>query len=115
MSPLNVADFAEWIGIVRDGAFLFLIVVAVLLVLMLYQKVSKVLDSAKRTIKSAEEIVTTVSGKMVKPVAVGSGAAFGLGKMAAFVLGFSKRRRNKGRSRDEERKRDREGERNDGE
>ena len=80
----------------RDAAFLLLVVVTILAVLFLYLKVSAILNSAKRTMKDAEDVVSTVSSKLVRPATVGSGAAFGLGKALAFLFGFRGRRREGG-------------------
>jgi hypothetical protein len=43
-----------------------------------------------------EEITDAVSSKIAKPAAAGSGVAFGLGKMAAFVAGFGKNKNQGG-------------------
>jgi len=103
---LDLTDTAEIIGIVRDVAFLLLLVIAILALLIIYRKVSKVLDSAKRIIEGAEDIVTTVANKVVAPAAAGSGLAFGTGKAAAFLLGLTRRKKSN---------RKRKGGRNDGE
>ena len=71
--------------------FLLLVGVTILVVLILYRKVATILDSAKRTLKSTEDIVSTVSNRVARPAAVGSGAAFGAGKVVAFLLGLSRR------------------------
>ena len=94
-SPLNVTDTAEIIAMTRDIVFLILALLTVLLLVMVFMKVSAILNSAKRTIKDAEDIVSTVSHKVVRPATIGSGAAFGLGKLAAFLAGFVGRRRGR--------------------
>ena len=87
---------AEIIAMTRDIVFLVLLVIAILATLILYSKVSKVLDSAKRTVKDAEDIFSAVSSKVVGPAAAGSGAAFGAGKLMAFLLGFRKKNKKGG-------------------
>ena len=89
---MSLTDTAEIIGIIRDVAFLLLFLALILVPLILYRKVSAILSSAKRTMENTEEIVSTVSGKVVGPAAAGTGVAFAAGKLAAFVLGFSKKR-----------------------
>ena len=83
-------DAAEIIAMVRDIALLVMLVVTTLAVIIIYFKVSKVLNSAKRTLESVEGIVSTVSEKLVAPAAAGSGLAFGVGKLASFLFGSRK-------------------------
>ena len=85
-------EVADIIAITRDIAFLLLFLVVSMAVLLMYRKVSSILDSAKRTIKNTEDVLSTVSSKVVRPATVGSGAAFGVGKLLAFLMGFSKRK-----------------------
>ena len=79
-------DTAEIIAMIRDIAFLVMLVITTLAVIIIYFKLSSVLNSAKRTLESVEGIVSTVSEKLVAPAAAGSGLAFGLGKLAAFLF-----------------------------
>ena len=95
-----MTDAAEWLAMIRDIVLLLLLSMAIVAVLILYRKVASVVDSAKRTMKSAEEIVSAVSDKVVKPATAGSGVASGAGKVAAFLWGFKGRRRKKGGSDD---------------
>lgn len=83
---------AEYIAMTRDIVFLVLLVIVILATLLIYSKVSKLLDSTKRTVQDAENIFSAVSSKVVGP-AVGSGMAFGAGKLMAFLLGFRKRKK----------------------
>jgi hypothetical protein len=90
---------AEILAMSRDAALALiglLIVVAILAVLFLYVKVSAILSSAKRTMKDAEDVISTVSSKLVRPATAGSGAAFGVGKALAFLLGFRGKRKEGG-------------------
>ena len=93
---MDLTDTAEIIGIVRDVLFILLLAGALVFMLLVWRKVTSVLDSTKRAIKGAEDIFTTVSSKVVGPAAAGSGVAFGAGKIAAFVMGFAKKRRRGG-------------------
>ena len=94
MSPLSTA---EWIAVIRDIVFLVLLGVTLLAILTLYFKISSILSSAKRTLKAAEDIATTVSESVVGPAASGSGVAFGAGKAMAFLFGLSKRKKKGGK------------------
>ena len=93
---MNVTDTAEIIAMARDIVFLALLLVLLLVALVLFLKVSSVMRSVKRTIRDAEEMVSTVSGSVVRPAAAGSGIAFGAGKILAFMFGLRRRRKKKG-------------------
>ena len=98
---MNFTDAAEIIAVIRDIAFIVLLLmalVAVVVAAVLVRKVSSVVNSAKRTAKSVEDMMSTVSGSVVKPAAAGSGAAFGAGKIVAFILGFARRKKKQGGS-----------------
>ena len=95
MGPLSVTDVAEIVGLIRDIVFLLLVVVALVVVLALFRKVTGVLGSAKRTMQDAEDIVSTISRRVVGPAAAGSGVAFGAGKAISFLLGLTRRRRRR--------------------
>ncbi len=86
-------DAAEIIAVIRDIAFIVLLLVTLLVAVVLVSKVSSVLNSAKRTAKGVEDMMSTVSGSVVKPAAAGSGVAFGAGKILAFILGLGKRKK----------------------
>lgn len=83
-------DAAEIIAMIRDIALLVMIVVVTTAVIVIYVKLSKILNTAKRTLESVEGIISTVSEKLVAPAAAGSGLAFGVGKLAAFLFGSRK-------------------------
>ena len=89
-------DAAEIIAVIRDIAFIVLLLVTLLIAVVLVSKVSSVLNSAKRTAKGVEDMMSTVSGSVVKPAAAGSGIAFGAGKILAFILGLGRRKKKQG-------------------
>ena len=95
---MNISDAAEIIAMIRDIVFLLLLLVVLVAALVLFLKVSAVADSVKRTIRDAEEMVSTVSGSVVRPAAAGSGVAFGAGKILAFMWGLGRRKKKKGGS-----------------
>ena len=95
MVPSVVEAVALYVGLARDVLLLLLLLVTLLVVLFTYRKISRVFEAANRIIKETEEIVSSVSGKIVKPATAGSGVAFGVGKIAAFLFGL---RRRKGES-----------------
>jgi hypothetical protein len=91
---------AEIIGMIRDIVLISILLVTLLLLVVLYSKLSSVMDSIRRTMKSAEEVTGALSAKIVGPAAAGSGVAFGAGKVAAFILGLSKKRKRRGGNED---------------
>ncbi len=98
---MDLTDAAEIIAVIRDIAFIVLLLVMLVVVLVaavLVRKVSAVLNSAKRTAKGVENMMSTVSGSVVKPAAAGSGVAFGAGKILAFILGLGRRKKKQGGS-----------------
>ena len=84
---------AEIIAMIRDIAFLTILLLALILMLVLYRKVSAILGSIQRVSKNAEEIVSAVSQKVVKPATASSGIASGAGKAVAFLFGLARRRK----------------------
>ena len=100
---MTLVELADLVGVIRDviGIVAFLLSIALLVgVFVLYRKLSQVVDSAKRTMESAEQILDAVSTKIVGPAAAGSGVAFGLGKAAAFITGLRGKKRKKGEDSD---------------
>ena len=91
-----MTEAADTIAIIRDVAIITILLLAMLVLLVIFRKVSGVLDSARRTFRSAEEVTAALSSKIVGPAAAGSSVAFGFGKLAAVVLGWSSSRRRKG-------------------
>ncbi len=96
MGPLSLAEAANTIAIVRDIVLIVIVSATTLVLLFLFRKVSKVLDSAATILDRVENIAETMSSRIVGPAAAGTGVAFGAGKLAAFVLGFSKKRKKEG-------------------
>ena len=89
-------DFAESVGLVRDILLIVLLALMTLALLILLWKVSGLLNSVSRTAKNVEDLVEVVSSRIVGPATAGSGVAFGAGKLAAFFMGFSRKRNDKG-------------------
>jgi hypothetical protein len=84
---------------VRDIVLLVLLVVAILLMLFIFIKVSAVLRIARQTIQDAEEILTTISERVVSPAASRARPAMQAGKIAGFLFRLL-RRRSKGEASD---------------
>ena len=84
---MTLGDFADITGIVRDIFLILIVLVSLFILVGVYRKLSAVLESAKRTAASVDEIVATVSERIVGPATAGSGVAYGLGKAMAFFSG----------------------------
>ena len=93
--PLSLAETADILAIIRDSLLILVFLMILMLLVVTYRKLSAVLNSARKTLKNVEEVAAAVSGKIVGPATAGSGVAFGAGKLAAFVLGFSRKKRKK--------------------
>ncbi len=91
MVPEIVQDIAFYVGFVRDLLVLSILLVILIVVFSIYRKVSQALNSAGRILDNTEEIVNTVSENIVGPASAGSGFAFGLGKIFAFLRGTKKK------------------------
>lgn len=90
MVPEIVQDVAFYVGLVRDLLLLIILMTILIIVFAIYRKIANGINSANRILENAEEIVTTVSENIVKPASSGSGIAFGLGKLFAFLRGTKK-------------------------
>ena len=90
------------VAMIRDAVVILVSLFSLLIFYLTYRKVSAVFNSVSRTFKSLDEIVSTFSDKVSGPAAVGSGLAFGVSKMAAFLMGLSRNKRGReGEDRDE--------------
>ena len=93
MVPNILQDIAFYVGFVRDLLVLAILLVILIFVFSIYRKVSQALNSAGRILDNTEEIVNTVSENIVRPASSGSGVAFGLGKVIAFLRGSRKQKK----------------------
>ena len=91
MVPDIVQDIAFYVGFVSDLLLLAILLVILIFVISIYRKVSQALNSAGRILDNTEEIVNTVSENIVRPASSGSGVAFGIGKIIAFLRGTKSR------------------------
>ena len=88
-------ETAQILGMIRDGLLIAVFLLAIVVPLVIWRRVSSVLKSAQRTMKSVEDVADALSSKIVGPATAGSGVAFGAGKVASFFLGLT-RRKSKG-------------------
>ena len=89
-------ETAQILGMIRDGLLIAVFLLAIVVPLVIWRRVSSVLKSAQRTMKSVEDVADALSSKIVGPATAGSGVAFGAGKLASFFLGLTRRRRKGG-------------------
>lgn len=90
MVPETVEAIAIYVGLVRDIILLALLLALLAAVLFTYRKVSQAIGSVRRIVRTTEEMITSVQDNIVRPASKGSGVAFGLGKVAAFLRGRKK-------------------------
>ena len=90
MVPEAVAAIAIYVGLLRDIILLLLLLALLAAVLLTYRKVSQGISSVNRIVKTTEEMVTSVQDNLVGPASKGSGVAFGVGKVVAFLRGRKK-------------------------
>jgi hypothetical protein len=94
-----MTEFAELVVVMRDVILIvaFLLFTCLLLAtFFLFRKVSRLVDSAKRTVESAEQVADAISSKLSGPTGTGSGIVFGLGKALAFFGGLWRDKKGKG-------------------
>lgn len=94
---MDMSDVAEVVGIVRDVLLILVFLLTILILFVIWRKLSSVLGSLGGTLRSVEEAADTVSSRFVKSAAAGSGIAFGIGKAAAFVRGMSSKKKRGGK------------------
>ena len=96
---MSLTDIAELVGVIRDVILIIAFLLFTLLLIglyFLYRKLSRLMDSAKRTVASAEQVVDAISSKLAGPAGAGSGVAMGLGKAVAFFGGLRRNKKGKG-------------------
>ena len=87
---------AQIIGVIRDLVLIVILLLAMVVLLVSYTKLSALFDSIGRTAKGVQEVSDVLSDKIVGPATTGSSIAFGTGKLAAFFLGLTKKLRREG-------------------
>lgn len=83
----------EVIAIIRDTVIIVVSLLSLLLIYLTYRKISAVFNSATRSVKRLEDIVSAFSDRVSAPASTVSGLVFGAGKMAEFVMGLSRNKR----------------------
>ena len=90
-------DAEALVAVIRDLTIILFAMVGVLVMLiatvlglLVYRKVAPTLDSAKATMKHAQEATAQLSEKVVKPLIGTSTLAYTTGRVVAFILGLSR-------------------------
>ncbi len=91
MIPDSVHVFAVYLGIVRDIVFLLTLTLVVVVVFLLYRKLSKTIGSVGNIVEDGEKVVSVVSATIVGSLLSKSSLAGILGKVASFLDGSEKR------------------------
>jgi hypothetical protein len=92
----GVMSATEVIQVVRDLTIIFfamagmlLMLVAGVVLLVLYRKVSPTLDSARDTARRTQEATTEISEKFIKPMVNASTLAYTSGRVLGFIAGIT--------------------------
>ncbi|MFH1559861.1 MAG: hypothetical protein ABID84_00380 [Chloroflexota bacterium] len=88
---------AHEVAVIRDLTIILFamvgvlaMVIATVLGLLVYRKVAPTLDSAKATMKQAQEAISQLSEKVIKPLIGASTLSYTAGRVVAFILGLSR-------------------------
>jgi hypothetical protein len=89
-----INDIATIIGLARDVVLFVLLTVALIVLIVIAKKVIGLLNTAKRTAEKAQELMETVSEKVVTPAASNPKAFRAFGSVLGFLMGFLRRSRD---------------------
>ena len=87
---MELSTFATYVGLARDFLILAVGLVWLVVAVVLFRKISGVVDSVSRTVKAVEQTATAVAGKATGPA--GAGVAFGVSKISSMLWRLVKRR-----------------------
>ena len=82
--------WTETVAVVRDIAIIALTLVTSLVVLIVFFKVTALVDSVKRIVKGVEDVTSTIAGT-IGPATAGAGFFASITRAAAMFLGPSDR------------------------
>ena len=88
-----IEQIAIVVGLVRDILLLVLLAVALIALVVVFSKISQLLNTVKDTAESVQEAVNTISEKVVEPTASNAGVMRGIGGFFGFILGMGRRRK----------------------
>lgn len=74
----------EIIGLIKDIVLISFCMVATLIMLLVFRKVTYVISSVNRIIENLEKATSGLSEKIITSAKVGSAAAFTVGKFVSF-------------------------------
>ena len=87
-------DIATIIGLARDVVLLLLLTVVLIALIVIAKKVIGLLNTAKRTANKAQDMLETLSERVVKPASSNPRAFRAIGSVLGFLAGFLRRSRN---------------------
>ena len=92
----SLEEAATIIGMVRDGVLLLLLVVALFGALIIVRKAVSLLNTVKRTADQAEQIIDTLSRRVVQPAASNPRLFRAAGRALGLLTGLLTNRRKSG-------------------
>lgn len=92
----NLDDVATIIGIVRDVVLFLLLVVTLIGAIVILKKALSLINTVKRTVDQAEQIVEMLSQRVVKPAASNPRLMRAMGRAVGLLTGLVTKRRSGG-------------------
>ena len=83
---MSLESTSQWVGIIRDVLFIFILFFVSVALYVIYRKLSSVLESVDGTLKSTREVADAMSERFSEPTSSGTGFVYGIGKAVAFVM-----------------------------
>lgn len=86
---MEIVDFRDWIIVIWGIVGILATVVLVTLALIVFRKVTRVLDKANETVENVRETSSVVSKNVIQPIAKVQGFMTGLRKAVDVVTSLS--------------------------
>ena len=93
---MELSTFATYVGLARDFLILAIGLTCLVIAVVLFRKVSRVVDSVSKTAKAVEQTAAALSDKATGPA--GAGVTFGVSKSGSMLWRLVKRRSKGGRN-----------------
>ncbi len=95
---MTLSKIADITAIVSDILIILLSLGTLIVILVIYSKISAVFKSVKRTATNTENVVDTLSSMISDSTSAGSGIAYGLSKVFSFFSGQKSKKPGVGES-----------------
>ncbi len=92
---MDLSTFATYVGLARDFLILAVGLVWLVIAVILFRKVSSVVDSVSKTVRAVEETAAAIASKATGPA--GAGVAFGVSKVGSMLWRLLRRQPRRGK------------------